>query len=284
MKKLFLLFSIVILSGCGMLDRGNYNKDRSGYVLNDKLIVSYHTNSIGEIDVFQIDQVMSFFEALEYTDFDMSTLSTHSTISSYVTVAELDSCGVESNIAVPRFIRIENRTYFYNVRDNGYCTFDEYEFYTDGYTDLLTYDVEEISPLGVTNTTLFRDIDFMVNTFEIVIFIENIYYDDNFDIWIKEIVTPLPMSLKQAGSLYEDTVSFVEEVSVLEKYVLNNQSINLLELKENYTDEDINNIWSDSTVEVLGRDHEVIKNVRLDQTQDILDIIQDTLGRLGMFQ
>ena len=284
MKKLLLLLSIVILSGCGMLERGNYNKDRSGYVLNDNLIVSYHTNSIGEIDVFQIDQVMSYFEALAYTDFDMSLLSDHTTLSSYVTVAELDSCGVVSEVAVPRFIRIENSTYFYNVRDNGYCTFDEYDFYEDGYTELLTYDVEDVSPLEAANTTLFKDIDFRVNTFEIVIFIENIYYDDSADIWVKELVTPLPMSLKQAGSLYEDTISFVEEVAALEKYVLNNQSINLLELKENYTDEDINNIWSDSTIEALGRDHEVIKKVRLDQTQGILDIIQDTLGRLGMFQ
>ncbi len=284
MKKLLLLLSIVILSGCGMLERGNYNKDRSGYVLSGNLIVSYHTNSIGEIDVFQIDQVMSFFEALEYTGFDNDLLSSSDTLDSYVSIAELDSCGVESTISVPRFIRIENSTYFYNVRDNGYCTFDEYDFYEDGFTELITYDVEDVSPIEKSNITLFKDVDFMINTFEIVIFIENIYYDDNTDVWVKEIVTPLPMSQKQAGSLYEDTISFVEEISALEKYVLNNQSINLLELKENYTDEDVNNIWADSTVDSLGRDHEVIKKVRLKQTQAILDIIQDTLGRLGMFQ
>ena len=284
MKKLLLLLSIVILSGCGMLERGNYNKDRSGYVLSGNLIVSYHTNSIGEIDVFQIDQVMSFFEALEYTEFDNDLLSSSDTLDSYVSIAELDSCGVESTISVPRFIRIENSTYFYNVRDDGYCTFDEYDFYEDGFTELITYDVEDVSPIEKSNITLFKDVDFMINTFEIVIFIENIYYDDNTDVWVKEIVTPLPMSQKQAGSLYEDTISFVEEISALEKYVLNNQSINLLELKENYTDEDVNNIWADSTVDSLGRDHEVIKKVRLKQTQAILDIIQDTLGRLGMFQ
>ncbi len=70
MKRLLLVtLSIFLLSGCGILDRGNYEKDRTGYVINEDLIISYHTNSIGEIDVFQIDQIMSFFEALEYTDF-----------------------------------------------------------------------------------------------------------------------------------------------------------------------------------------------------------------------
>ena len=284
MKKIFLLLSILILSGCGMLDRGNYNKDRTGYVLSGDLIVSYHTNSIGEIDVFQIDEIMSFFEALDYSDFDIDLLTEHVTLNSFVSVSELDSCSVEASSPIPKFFRIENKTYFYNVRDNGYCTFDEYVFHEDGYSELEEYDVEEVSPLGKTNITLFKDTDFTVNTFEIIIFIENIYYDDNYDEWVKEIITPLPMSLKQAGSIYEDNIDFVEEIAALEKYVLDNQSINLLELKENYLDEDVNNIWSDDTIEALGRDHEVIKKVRLKQTKEILDIIHDTLGRLGMFQ
>ncbi len=284
MKKLFLLLSIIVLSGCGMLDRGNYNKDRSGYVLNDNLIVSYHTNSIGEIDIFQIDQVMTFFEALEYTDFDTDLLSTNEILDSFVSVSELTSCGVVSTFPVPKFIRIDDLTYFYNIRDNGYCTFDEYIFHDDGYTELEEYNVDEVSPLGKTNTTLFKDIDFTTNTFEIVIFIENIYFDEDDDLWIKEIITALPMSLKQAGSIYEDTIDFVDEVAAIEKYVLDNQSINLLVLREDYLDEDVNNIWSEYTIEALGRDHEVIKKVRLDQTGGILDIIQDTLGRLGMFQ
>lgn len=284
MKKLLLLLSIVILSGCGMFERGNYNKDRSGYVLNGNLIVSYHTNSIGEIDVFQIDQIMTLFEALEYTEFDINLLTNHDTINSFISAAELDGCGVESTTAIPRFIRIDNSTYFYNIRDNGYCTFDEYVFYEEGFTEEDDYIVEDTSPLEKTNTTLFKDADFTVNTFKIVIFIENISYNDNSNLWEKEIITVLPMSLKQAGSMYEDTISFVEEVAALEKYVLNNQSINLLVLKENYQDEDVNNIWSDETIEALGRDHEVIKKVRLDQTGDILNIIQDTLSRLGMFQ
>ena len=124
----------------------------------------------------------------------------------------------------------------------------------------------------------------MFNTFEVIIFIENVAFNEDSLLWEKEIVTPLPMSLKQAGSMYEDTISFVEEIGALEKYVLDNQSINLLVLKEDYTSEEINNIWADSTVDALGRDHEVIKKVRLDQTEDILAIIHDTLGRLGMFQ
>ncbi len=284
MKKLFLLLSILILSGCGMLDRGNYNKNRSGYVLNGNMIVSYHTNSIGEIDVFQIDQVMSFFEALVYTDFDLTLLSENDILNSFVSVAELDSCGIDSTVVIPRFIRVQDNTYFYNVRDNGYCTFDEYTFYDEGYTELVDYTVSEVSPLEKINVTLFKDADFMINTFEVVVFIENIYYDDNLELWVKEIVTALPMSLKQAGSIYEDNISFVEEITVIEKYVLDNQSINLLVLKENYQDEDVNNIWDETTIEALGRDHEVIKKVRLYQTQDILDIINDTLGRLGMFQ
>ena len=284
MKKLLLLFSIVILSGCGMLDRGNYNKDRSGYVLNGDLIVSYHTNSIGEIDVFQIDEIMTFFEALEYSDFDMNLLSDHDTLSSFVSTSEMDSCSVEVSSPIPRFIRIDDKTYFYNVRDNGYCTFDEYVFYEEGYTDLNIYNVDDVSPIEKTNITLFKDADFNVNTFEIIVFIENIYYEEISDEWVKEIISPLPMSLKQAGSIYQDNLSFVEEISAIEKYVLDNQSINLLVLKEDYLDEDINNIWSDSTIEALGRDHEIIKKVRLKQSQDILNIIQDTLGRLGMFQ
>ena len=73
-------------------------------------------------------------------------------------------------------------------------------------------------------------------------------------------------------------------ISIFEKYVLDNQSVNLLILKENYTDEDVNNIWDDITIDTLGRDHEMIKKVRLLNSQDIIDIINDTLSRLGMFQ
>jgi len=284
MKKLLILLSIIFLSGCGILDRGNYDKNRTGYVLSENLIVKYHTNSIGEIDVFQIDQVMSFFEAIDYIGFDSDSLSDYPAVSSYVTTTELLQCEVSHTSSIPRFIRIQDQTYFYNIRDNGYCTYDEYEFLEEGATNLTEYVIEDVSPVQNLNITLFKETDFKVNTFEDIIFIEEIYYDNTFDIWVKEIVTVLPMSFRQAGSIYSCNCDFVEEVTIIERYVLNNQSINLLVLKDNYTDEDINNIWSDYTIDILGRDHELIKTVRLSQTQSILDIINDTLSRLGLFQ
>ena len=101
--------------------------------------------------------------------------------------------------------------------------------------------------------------------------------------WEKEMVTVLPMSLKQAGNMFEDNSDYFEELSVLELYVLENQSVNLLELREDYQLETVNNIWSEDTIDRLGRDHEVIKVVRSKRTAEILEIITDTLARLGMF-
>jgi hypothetical protein len=285
MKRLLLVtLSIILLSGCGILDRGNYEKDRTGYVLSEDLIVSYHTNSIGEIDVFQIDQIMSFFEALEYTEFDFSLLDENVLFDSIVSISDLATCGIESNTMIPKFIRTEEGTYYYNIRDNGYCTYDEYTFHEDGYTIESVYDVVDTSPVENLNITLFKQADFKVNTFEEIVFIENIYFDGVNDIWVKELVTSLPMSTKQCGNLYEDNTDFLKEISIIEQYVLINQSINLLVLRENYTDEDVNNIWDETTIDVLGRDHDVIKTVRLINSQEILDIINDTLSRLGMFQ
>jgi len=283
MKKLLILLSIVFLSGCGILERGNYDKNRTGYVLSENLIVKYHTNSIGEIDVFQIDQVLSFFEALDYISLDVDALSDFTAVSSFVSTSELDECGVEHTSSIPRFIRIKDKTYFYNIRENGYCTYDEYDFIEEGATNLTEYLVEDVSPVQNNNITLFKEPNFKINTYEEIIFIEEIYYNNTLDIWIKEIVTVLPMSLRQAGSIYECNCDFVDEITIIEKYVLDNQSINLLILKDNYLDEDINNIWSDYTINILGRDHDLIKSVRLDQTQSILDIIKDTLSRLGLF-
>jgi len=284
MKRLLLLtLSILFLSGCGILDRGNYEKDRTGYVISEDLIISYHTNSVGEIDVFQIDQIMSFFEALLHTDFNNNLLSENNTLDSSVTIEELASCGIESEIVIPKFIRTSSGTYYYNVRDNGYCTYDEYVFYEDGYTDELEYIIGETSPIENKNTTLFKEADFKINTFEEIVFIEDIRYDQINEIWIKVLITALPMSLKQSGNLYEDNSDTLKEISIIEQYVLINQSINLLVLKENYKDEDVN-IWDNSTIDYLGRDHDIIKTVRLINTEEILDIINDTLSRLGMFQ
>ena len=286
MKKVFIaLLSVILLSGCGLFDRGNYEKNRSGFVIRENLIVNYHTNSIGEIDVFMIDQLMSFFEAIEYTSFDATSLDEHEIINSYVSIPELLTCGISSDYAIPRFLRIEETTYYYNIRENGYCTYDEYEFIEEGYNSGTGFTLaEELSPIHPLNIVRFKDTDFRINTFEDMIFIETIYYDDNEEEWVKEIVTALPMSITQAGDNFENVSDILDEMKVLENYVLENQSVNLLKLKDDYKEEDINNIWADETIDYLGRDHELIKKVRLKNTGEILDIIIDTLTRLGMFQ
>lgn len=285
MKRLLLVFLLtLLLTSCSVFERGNYDKDRTGYVLNDDLLVSYHTNSIGEIDVFMIDQVYTYLEALEHVSFDYANMYQDDIISSYVTTDELSTCNMTNDEIVPRFIRINNNTYFYNVRSNGYCTFDEYEFHEEGYSESdLILPIQFTNPIEEINLTLFKSLDFKVNTFETVIFIENISFNDDSDLWEKEIITALPMSIKQSGNMFEDNSEFVEEVTILEHYVLTNQSINLLELKEGYESSEVNNIWSTETIERLGRDHDVIKTVRIKKTGDILSIINDTLSRLGMF-
>lgn len=284
MKKIFIaLLSVILLSGCGIFDRGNYEKNRSGFVINDDLIVSYHTNSIGEIDIFMIDQIMTFFEAMEYTGFDPSVLSSHDTVNSYVTVEELDDCGVSSTTAIPRFLRIGEKTYFYNNRENGYCTYDEYLFHEDGYSEDTISNPEEVLPIEKLNILRFKNTDFTINTFEDILFIEEIRYNPLLEQWYKEIVTVLPMSLSQAGNIYEGVTDTLEEFRVIESYLLTNQSINLLVLREDYKDENVNNIWAEQTIEALGRDHEIIKKVRLKNTGEIIDIINDALSRLGMF-
>jgi hypothetical protein len=283
MKKILMITLLLVLSGCGVFERGNYDVNRDGYVLSGDFIVKYHTNSVGEIDVFMIDEVLSYFEALDYTSFDFSRLGQEDILNNTVTEAELLSCGISQVTQIPRFIRIDDQTYYYNVRDNGTCTYDEYEFHSQGYTILEDYDIETVSPLENINKTIFKDADFHINTFETIVYIEEISYNVARDEWEKEIVTVLPMSLRQAGNIIEDNTDYFEEISVIEYYVLENQSVNLLELREDYEDENVNNIWSDDTVDRLGRDHEVIKTVRTKKTGDILDIITDTLARLGMF-
>lgn len=285
MKKMFLIVLLTLfLTGCGVFDRGNYEKDREGFVINDGLIIKYHTNSIGEIDIFMIDYLFTFFEALDYTSFDITGLDDNVLLSSMVSVAELNSCGIEHDEAIPRFIRMDDTSYYYNVRDNGQCSYDAYEFDANGYTEDIIYDVEEVSPINPLNVTKFRDADFIINPFEEIVFIETISYDPLEDIWEKELVTALPMSYTQAGNTFEALSETMEELEILEQYVLENQSINLLQLADNYMDEEVSIIWSEDTIEALGRDHEVIKNVRLKSTDEVLDMILNTLSRLGMFQ
>ena len=283
MKRVFLILSLtILLTGCGLFDRGNYEKNRSGFVVKENIIIQYHTNSVGEIDIFMIDQIFSFFEALDYTSFDVDQLDDNAIESSVVTPTELLSCGIERDTAIPRFLRIGEETYVYHIRDNGYCSYDEYVFHEDGYSDGVI-DVKTTSPLEITNVQRFKEADFRLNTFEEILFIETIYFDPFFEEWVKEIVSVLPMSYTQAGDNYEQLSTTMSEIHVLENYVLQNQSINLLQLREDYQDPEVNNIWSDETIDVLGRDHEVIKKVRLKNAGDILDAIYDTLSRLGMF-
>lgn len=285
MKRVLIVLSLtILLSGCGLFDRGNYEKNRSGFVIQGNLIVNYHTNAIGEIDVFLIDRLFTYFEALEYVDFDTDLLDDHPTVSSIVTVEELASCGITREDPIPRFLRLGSSTYYYHIRDNGYCTYDEYTFHKNGFTELTSYDPEDVSPIEPLNVLRFKDTDFRINTFDDMLFIETIEYDSIADEWDKNLVTVLPMSYTQIGDTYEELSDMMEEIKVLELYVLENQSINLLTLREDYADPDVNNIWSEATVEALGRDHEVIKKVRLKMAGDILDIIEDTLSRLGMFQ
>jgi len=285
MKKIMItVLLMLLLTGCSIFDRGNYEKNRSGFVISGNLIVNYHTNSIGEIDIFMIDTIFTFFEALEYTNFDASELDEHPTITSFVSVEELADCGITRDEPIPRFLRIGDATYFYNIRDNGYCTYDQYEFMENGYTELTIYDAEDVTPIEPLNVLRFKDTDFKINTFTDIVFIETIHYDSFLSQWVKEIVSVLPMSYTQVGDNFEDISDIMEEIHVLEVYILQNQSINLLSLREDYQDEDVNNIWSEDTVSVLGRDHEVVKKVRLKNAGDILDIINDTLSRLGMFQ
>ena len=279
-----MLLLLITLTGCGIFDRGNYEKDRTGFVIDGNLIVNYHTNSVGEIDVFMIDQIMTYFEALEYTGFDSTELYSHPTMNSYVTIEELDECGIDSTFSIPRFLRIGEKSYYYNMRSNGYCTYDEYTFHEDGFSDLPSFDAEDVMPIENEKIIRFKDADFTINTFDDILFIEEIRYNTITERWVKEIVTVLPMSLTQAGDNYEDVSEIMEEIKIIENYLLTNQSVNLLQLKENYRDEDVNNIWHEDTIETLGRDHELIKKVRLKNTQEILDIINDTLSRLGMFQ
>ena len=282
-KLIILILSIIFLTGCGVLDGGNYDKNRNGYVLSNEILISYHTNDVGEIDVFMIDKVVSFFTALELSGFDVTELEDNSLVSSFVTEEELISCGITEVTALPRFIRVDNDSFYYNVAANGNCSYDEYDFHRNGFDRAPNEDVRDTSPIERLNITMFEESDFTINTFDHVLFIEEVSYSALREQWEKDIVIALPMSVRQQGNLYENNDQLLLELSLLENYVLRNQSINLLEVKEDYLDENVNNIWSDDTIEILGRDHEIIKSVRLKQTKDILDVIEDTLSRLGMF-
>lgn len=283
MKKILIIVSLLFLTGCNVLDGGNYEKNRLGFVQTDNILISYKTNTIGEIDLFMIDDLVPYLDALSKADYDNSLLSKEDALSSFVSQEELDTCNIEGFESIPRFIRLDDNSYYFKVNSSGTCTYDEYEFHKKGFEkteNLLSIDVSPIEELGITR---FFDVDFTINSFESVLFIENISFQISDQEWVREIVTALPMSSRQEGDIYESNYKKLMEYGIIENYVLKNQSIKRLEVRTDYLDEEVFNIWSENTIDVLGRDHEIVKNVRSKQTKEILVVIEDTLGRLGLF-
>ena len=283
MKKLVILLAVLFLSGCSVLDGGNYEKQRAGFVQTDNILISYKTNTVGEIDLFMIDDLVPFLDALTKSNFNSESLENYDSLSSFVSEEELNICGINNFTSIPRFIRLDNDSYYFKVSNNGKCTYDEYKFHKKGFNKTdndLSIDVSPIEGEGITR---FFDVNFTINSFESVLYIEEISYKLSDSEWEKEIVTAIPMSFRQEGNLYEDNNQKTLEYAIIENYVLRNQSINRLQVREDYLDEEVFNIWSEDTIDILGRDHEIVKNVRLKQTQEILLVIEDTLGRLGLF-
>jgi hypothetical protein len=284
MKKIMIVLSLFFLSGCSIFERGNYEQNRNGFIINDGLIIKYHTNDIGEIDVFMIDNILTFFESLDYVDFDIGHLSTNTIIHNEVSVSELATCNIHRDIPIPRFIKVNDNDYYFNIRDNGYCTYDAYDFHEEGFSKTLGQSVENTSPIEPLNSTRFKDADFIVNTFEDVLYVEDVSFDSITNQWVKTTVDVLPMSYSQLGNTYEDLTQTLQQYRYLERYVLQNQSINLLKLADDYMDPSAKSIWSDETIEALGRDNDIVKYVRISSIQDILDIIHDALSGLEMFE
>jgi len=280
MRKIMILaLFILFLSGCTILERGNYEENKVGYVFSKGLVTTYRTNFEGKLEVFLIDKTNSFFEAITIADIDLSELNEFSIVNE----ADLLTCGVTEVISLPKFIKVSDKSYVYNISNNGDCSYDEYTFHALGYTDETDYIIEEVSPIENDYITLFRDPDFYVNPFDDIVFIENIEYNAGLITWEKSLFSPVPMSLRQEGNMFNDNQAFFEQIRILENYLLVNQSINLLVLKTDYDPNVDNTIWSEETIEKLGRDNDVIKKVKLENCDDILEIITDTLSRLGMF-
>ncbi len=284
MKRLLIIFLFLIfLTGCGVFDRGNYEKDRQGFVINDELIVKYHTNSVGEIDLFIIDERLTFFEAVQQLSFDADTLTTHPTVTNYVTVETLSSsCGITSDVPIPKYLRINDKSYFYHIRDNGYCTYDEYVFHPLGY-DSGNADIENTSPIENIDVMRFNRTNFSINPFTEIVAIEEIVYDHEAEEWQQTLVTVLPMSITQAGHVYVSNEDYLSQLQIIEQYLLTNQSINLLELREDFDTSESAMIWSEETVEFLGRNHDIIRYVDTRNMDQIIALINDVLSRLGMF-
>ncbi|MEC9484730.1 MAG: hypothetical protein UMR38_02495 [Candidatus Izemoplasma sp.] len=282
-RFLMITLSLFFLTGCGVFDRGNYEKDREGYVINDELIVKYHTNAVGEIDLFILDERLPFFEALKRIGFNAEELTDHPTVSNYITPEVLDdACGITSDSAIPRFLNINDQHYFYHIRDNGYCTYDEYVFHETGF-DSGNVDIETTSPIENIDVLRFNRTNFLINPFIDIVSIEEITYNAEDSIWQRAFVNVLPMSLSQAGNVFESNQQYLAQLSIIEQYVLTNQSINLLILKEDFDSTESTMIWSEETVNYLGRNHDIIRHVDTENMGEIIALINDVLSRLGMF-
>lgn len=280
MKKLYsLVLLLTLLSGCSVLERGNYDENKQGYVYKNGFVASFKTSFEGKIDVFIIDQTNSFLDAISLANIDLTNLSEDSIISGN----DLTTCQISDVNYLPKYIRVNDKTYFYNVSDSGNCSYDQYMFHPLGYTDLDEYDVSETSPVEEEHITLFREADFYVNPFESLVYIEDIQYDEGLVKWEKTVFSPVPMSKRQEGNMFNDNQEFFEQVMILENYLLTYQSVNLLVLKPDYDALVDNNIWSEETIDKLGRDNDIIKKVKLEETSEILDLINEALSRLGMF-
>jgi hypothetical protein len=254
---------LVFLSSCGLSTRGRYVESTSGYIIKDGIIIDYHTNDLGFIDYFVIDQSLSYFEALEYISFDENLSE-----GSYMSVSEKNTCNISYESVVPKYIQVNEEMYFMNVRDSGYCSFDQFE--------LVDNQIEK------SNTTLFQTIDFKSDPFSMTLYVLDLE-ELSTETYNLSVVSPLPVSFRQSGEWIEDHEVLLSEFDVLSQYVLNNQSINLLILRDDFKDENVSAIWSDETIERLGRDSDIIKVVKDKNTDVVLGVIEDAFDRLGLF-
>jgi len=267
-----LLVSLIILTACSNFIRGNYKQNANGYVIYDSYIAQYNTNDSGEIDLLILDSLISYIDAIKENYFNLDGLLETDAIN-YYTEEELYVCGITEEVVVPRFILLNDTRYVLQIKDNSQCSFDSYKL------DLIQED-----PLVLQGQTLTNHIDFTINPFSEILYIEIIHVNDENEVIGQDIFQPLPMSVRQVGNHLKETQSVINQFQVLEEYVLMNQSINLLELNEDFDSEDVFQIWSEDTVETLGRNHDIIRLVQFKIADEILSIIELVMERVGMFR
>lgn len=284
MKKLsiliFVILTSVLMSSCGVIDGGNYDSNRDGYLLKEDYIINYRTDYNGFLQNFSIDRIYSFTEALVVNSFDVTTLDDYSVLTNTVSVDELETCDEVSDSVVPRFIMYNGEHYYYE--SSVTCSYILYEFFEDGYDIEVGEDVIDVSPIETLSVRMFDNVDFNINPENDVLIIESIDYNALSDMWVRSSITPIAMSYRQAGELQEGFTDWSYQVGLLEKYVLENQSITLLSTKEDYIENDYSIIWSEDTVLALGKRHDIVRYVKIDDTGFILTVINRALERLVM--